>query len=335
MLTKYSSLKNSLWIAGLICSGIFGYLALKNFQWNVLSSVVLSMDPWQPLLAAHALLLAFNLRAYRWNFFLPPKSTFTFASRLSAVAVGYLFQNILPGRVGDLVRPAYLAKANREPYQICLYSVVIERVWEFVILLIVALILFRFCNLLNFGRLSINSPIFLIMIIIGVLFLANTKIFLKSLIKITERLKLRFLTGVFKDILYAFDQDFKFTRIFILLILSLAVFFLEGLFFVYLIDSLNIKISFLSKFAVMMITSISLLLPSAPAGIGVFHYFCQLGLTVFGANSSEALAGAIVIHAFIFFFDVLFALFCIFFGPLKASEFFKKSELIELKGSGA
>jgi uncharacterized protein (TIRG00374 family) len=335
MMIKNFSRKNTLLIAGLICSAVFGYLALKNFQWNVFYAVVLSVDPWQSLLAVLALVLAFNLRAYRWNFFLPANSTFTFTSRLSAVAVGYLFQNILPGRVGDLVRPAYLAKANRQPYQICLYSVFIERVWELVILLIVALILFRFCNLLNIGKLSINSGIFLIVIIVGVLFLANTKKFLKSLIKITERLKLKFLTKIFKDILYAFNQDFKLTRIFILLILSLAVIFLEGLFFVYLIDSLNIKISFLSKFVVMMITSISLLLPTAPAGIGVFHYFCLLGLTVFGVNSSEALAGAIVIHAFIFFYDVVFGLFCIFFGPLRVSEFFKKTELIELSESGA
>ena len=83
----------------------------------------------------------------------------------------------------------------------------------------------------------------------------------------------------------------------------------------------------------MVITALSHSLPSAPANIGVFHYFCQLSLTRLGVDGEVALAAAIFIHAFMFIFDFIFAIVCILFGPWRSRDFFEKLYLEELENA--
>ena len=50
----------------------------------------------------------------------------------------------------------------------------------------------------------------------------------------------------------------------------------------------------------MVITGLSFLLPSAPGGIGVYHFFCQMSLVAIGTDRAEAIAASIIIHAALF-----------------------------------
>ncbi len=325
MINKISHKKKTLLVVGLVSSCVFGYLSFRNFEWGILRQAMITINLRLCLFAGLALVLSFSLRAYRWKYFLPPNSNFTFSSRLSGVAIGYFFHNILPVRLGDLIRPGYLAKANQQPYQVCLYSVVIERVWELVLFLIIALALFKYSGIVSDGMLPINFPLLIVLIMSGVLFLVFTRSILKLLLNILVKLKIMFIAKPVRDVLEAFEGGFELNHTIILVLSTISIVFMEGMFFVYIIDSLNIRITFLGKFIVMIIATLSWLLPSAPASIGVFHYFCQLGLIMLGINSDVALSAAIVIHAYMFIFDLIFALFCIFFGPLRSRCFFRKS----------
>jgi hypothetical protein len=48
---------------------------------------------------------------------------------------------------------------------------------------------------------------------------------------------------------------------------------------------------------VLVLTTVSVVVPSTPGYVGTFHYLCQVALLMFGVSASEALSYAIVAHA--------------------------------------
>ena len=110
-------------------------------------------------------------------------------------------------------------------------------------------------------------------------------------------------------------------------LLTIGIFFLEGMAYVFLLDSLHISIKIFEKFTVMVLTSLSLLFPSAPSGVGVFHYFFKRTVMLFNVDPNLALSGAIFVHAFIFIFDFVFALFIYKIGPLNFSGFMETEHM--------
>ena len=48
---------------------------------------------------------------------------------------------------------------------------------------------------------------------------------------------------------------------------------------------------------VLVLTTISVVIPSTPGYVGTYHYLCQVALLMFGVPAAEALSFAIVAHA--------------------------------------
>ncbi len=165
----------------------------------------------------------------------------------------------------------------------------------------------------------------------GIIFLFFSQTILKVAYKISIKLKFNFITNSIYILLNAFEGNLKGKRFVSTIFLSAIIFLLEGLFYSLLIESTGISISFFDKYMVMIIASLSIMLPSAPSAIGVFHYFCQFALTMFGIDKELALSVAILIHAYMFIFDFFFAIVCIVFGPIKSKFFLKREYLSELK----
>ncbi len=84
------------------------------------------------LCLAAAVNLSHNVfRVMRWGLLLRPvRPQIPFRSRLSAVLIGYLTTWVIPGRLGELVRPALLSAREKLPLGPCLGSVVADRLLD-------------------------------------------------------------------------------------------------------------------------------------------------------------------------------------------------------------
>ena len=82
--------------------------------------------------------LAISLRAQRWRLLLRPVATCRSAPAFSATAIGFAATSVLPLRLGEVVRPALLARRVGFGVSPALSSVVLERLFDmlFVILLL-------------------------------------------------------------------------------------------------------------------------------------------------------------------------------------------------------
>jgi uncharacterized protein (TIRG00374 family) len=73
--------------------------------------------------------LTFMLRALRWIWILEPVAPVRYYPALRATAAGFAANN-LPGKVGEILRPALLARSEKLPFSPLLASVALERVFD-------------------------------------------------------------------------------------------------------------------------------------------------------------------------------------------------------------
>ena len=84
------------------------------------------------LVAAATLNLSHNLfRTWRWRALLAPvRERLPFRPMFDAIVLGYATSAVVPGRIGELVRPALLARRERLPLAPCLGSVLADRLLD-------------------------------------------------------------------------------------------------------------------------------------------------------------------------------------------------------------
>ena len=79
--------------------------------------------------------VAVFFRALRWRYLLSPLGSFSVGRLYPVVVIGYMANNLLPARLGELVRSFYLARRERVSASATLATVAVERVYDGVTLL--------------------------------------------------------------------------------------------------------------------------------------------------------------------------------------------------------
>ncbi len=105
------------------------YFFFRGLDARELKAHILSASPgW---LAASLVLglTTFVLRAIRWTWFLRPLARVPIFPAFRATAIGFAANN-LPGKVGEVLRPAILARSEKLPFSPLLASVALERVFD-------------------------------------------------------------------------------------------------------------------------------------------------------------------------------------------------------------
>ena len=99
-------------------------LSRADLRWIAVAAVFLSLD------------LAF--RALRWQRLLDPIASVRYPPMLGYLLIGYLANNILPARLGELVRSHYLGDREGISRASALGTVVVERVVDLVAVVVIA-----------------------------------------------------------------------------------------------------------------------------------------------------------------------------------------------------
>ena len=105
--------------------------------------------------------------------------------------------------------------------------------------------------------------------------------------------KLRRWTGQLVDGLTAFRKK---GLIFYLAVLSLVIWSVDALALYALFLALDIALPLSAAYALLAMIIVGITLPAAPGFVGNWHFFCVLGLTLFGISRTEALTYAVLNH---------------------------------------
>jgi glycosyltransferase 2 family protein len=113
----------------LVLAGLLLFLFLKGIDPRKTKEVVLQASPAWLASGLGLGIVTFLFRALRWTWILKPVARVRFVPAFRATAAGFAANN-LPGKVGEILRPALLARSEKLPFSPLLASVALERVFD-------------------------------------------------------------------------------------------------------------------------------------------------------------------------------------------------------------
>jgi len=113
----------------LILAGLLLFLFFKGIDPQKTKEVVLRASPGWLACGLGLGIATFLFRALRWTWILRPVARVRFLPAFRATAAGFAANN-LPGKVGEILRPALLARSEKLPFSPLLASVALERVFD-------------------------------------------------------------------------------------------------------------------------------------------------------------------------------------------------------------
>jgi uncharacterized protein (TIRG00374 family) len=249
------------------------------------------------------------IRAYRWKFMVDPLKKVRLYSLFSSTVIGFMANNILPVRLGELVRAYSLGTKENISRSATFATIVMERVFDgFSLLLIlwVTLLFFPFsrssakvgelvrkgANLALLG----NLLLFLLLILLELKPDLTLNFFKRLLRLIPGKLSQRaegildkFSSGVrvFKDL----------PRMSWILFWSLILWAGIGIsnYLVFLAFGLHPPIQ--ASLILMVIVTLGVVIPSSPGYVGTVHFFTVIALSLFGYGKDTSVPFSIVLHA--------------------------------------
>src|SRR5437762_2626714 len=125
---------------GLALTVFFLWLAFRHTQWTDLARDIRSANVPLALLAVVVVTMIFPLRARRWRPILDPIApNLPFGPLWRATAIGMMANNLLPARMGELVRAYALSREKTTPpvsFSAAFASLVVDRVFDGVIVIL-------------------------------------------------------------------------------------------------------------------------------------------------------------------------------------------------------
>ncbi|NOZ46301.1 MAG: flippase-like domain-containing protein [Chlorobi bacterium] len=285
------------------------YYAFKGVDLKKVKEAFTSANYFWVLLSIIAAFIAYVSRALRWKLLIEPmgfnpKTSNTY----HALMVGY-FANIAFPRLGELVRCGSLNKSEKIPVNKLFGTVLIERASDLIVLLF--LLIFVFVIEINvfgaFLKEYIFSPFYRkfqsLFTFSLTAIIVYSVVFLFILFFFLYRQKIGRLRSIrkFKLLLYGVMSGFKTIihmkkrRYYIMhtIIIWVMYFFMTYLVFFSLEATSGLKP--IDGLFLTIVGGIGMSLP-APGGIGSYHYFISLGLSLYGISKESGIAFATIVH---------------------------------------
>ena len=315
---------------GITISLIALYFAFRNVPLADLVAYLGSINYLWVLPSTLLVLISFVLRAVRWQLILSSNQKIGFWNSYHPLIIGFMINCILPGRVGEVARPAILKKMNSVPFSTGLATVVAERIFDLFILIILFIFFLSSAKIdpdliIEFGNYNLNSKtletVFSGMIKLSVLlFVGIIIIGFDFTRKIINRIImgmpsfLFFFGASFKkkiqdkvctpvvNIIENFASGFSFIKspklILICIIFSVIIWVLSALtYYVFSLGCPGINLSFAELTAVMLIVCFFIALPSAPGFWGLWEAGGVFAMLLFGVPEKEAAGFTLANHA--------------------------------------
>jgi uncharacterized protein (TIRG00374 family) len=302
VIDRRRTLRRVLVWTGLAVTVLFGYFAIRDVRFDDVWHAVRDSDPLWIAPSLVVLAVAVLLRAVRW------RSLFAGATRpglrpvTEALLVGYFFNNVLPARAGEAARVVVLKQRAGTSRSETVATVVLERAYD-----VLALLVLFFVALPWLPEVSWLPAAAALAAVVGVALLAG--IVLLAVFK--ERLALFLLRPLRRLPLLPAERvdaaarnltqglvGLRVARIGIEAFLwTITSWLVVAASFWLLMLGFDLGLSPLAGLLVVIATNLALILPSSPAGVGVFEAAAVVALDAYGVERAEALSYALVLHA--------------------------------------
>lgn len=264
--------------------------ALRSARWIFFSPVPFVM------------IAIFGLRAIRWQALFQDEHRPRLSGAFLSLSVGYLFNNLLPARAGELVRIHVIGRREKLPRSTALGTVVVERTLDlFVLLGLLTFVLLtqplpdwtyhagRVVAMLAFSALVV----FLVLGWLGdrVIDTLTTRMnFLPGFILFRLKTSGRAFVGSVAEVL-------RVSHLARFAVLSCGIWVLELTVLWFIAKAFDLPLAPLGLLFVMLIIALGTMVPASPGYVGTFEIFGLNALSMIGIAGAGALGFVIALHA--------------------------------------
>lgn len=313
------------WLGMAVSLGLLVFL-FSRIDIARLWDTIKSVDPYYLAAAIVTSMSFFPVRAIRWRYLMDPvKPGLSVGSLLSATMIGFMANNVLPARLGEFVRAYALGRREGIPSGSVFATIVVERLFDGMSILLLMIYVLAFmpegvaggevaAAMRKAGMVSLAAYVAAICVL---WYFQGRPETLKGLVRkavgvVSENLAGKaahlagsFITGlgVVKDGrllgLIVFWSAVHWGLMWVPVLLLFKAFGLSGY-------------GFYAAMFYLVVTCLSVALPSTPGFVGTYHAAAMGGLVLLGMDADAALGVAILGHAMNFVPVTLIGLFYLY-----------------------
>lgn len=299
-------------LIGVLISGVFLYLAFRGQDFGEISAALLESNLWWLPVALALYFIGVWFRALRWHILLRPVSDRTTTrDLLPIVVVGFMANNVLPLRAGELVRSVLIGRKYSVRKTSALATIAVERIFDGLVMLGFLALSMIFVSLTSELRhLALISFLVFAGLLIGLFLLTFAGDFVDRMLQLVlgplpqsisdrvQQMSQSFLGGL--GILRTRGDLVKVVGTSILAwLFEASMYFVLAYAFGGVVREV---VGFSATLLTTGVANLSTLIPGAPGYVGQFEYGVKLVLNgAMGVPESQALAYAILVHAALYF----------------------------------
>lgn len=249
--------------------------------------------------------IALWIRAFRWRVLLNASTALPMSNVFWANSLGYLGNNILPARMGELMRVEALKRCHEVSRSYVLATALIERVMDAGVL-----VLFTSAALLMIPNLPEGlhraSQTFSVLSGLGILtlfLLPHAQTQLESWLRKIPQVSA--IAGRFLDGLRSLHSWWRSAQF---LILTLIIWPMDSYTGVLVAESIGLELDMQTSLVVLAALGLSSAIPSTPGYVGVFQFVAVTVMKPFGIDREVALAWILIYQAVNYLSQAFFGL---------------------------
>ncbi|MFP4159949.1 MAG: lysylphosphatidylglycerol synthase transmembrane domain-containing protein [Desulfobacterales bacterium] len=315
--------------AGVLLSAAGFYFAFRSVPFDLLVESLADVNYLWVIPGAAIGLASFAVRALRWRVILGSTLKLPFGSAFHSLMIGFMINSVLPGRVGELARPAIIKKQDNVPFSLGLTTIAAERLLDAVALMVLFAgvlatvhidpameIEFRGRHLdaktLDSLSLALTQVSIILAAAAGAVSIPAVQRFLKAIImkaplllfskgsspekKVREKISLP-MTRVLDHVVSGLSMLRQPVNIFLCLVYSFAIWLMQALsLYVLTFGFPGLYLGFGEMTTVFIIICFFIMLPSVPGYWGLWEAGGVFAMALFGVGAELAAGFSIISH---------------------------------------
>lgn len=293
----------------ILISAAFLYWALKGIHYR---DVVAELQRVKVLPLLACVLIAtstFVLRIFRWRILLrgDDGSALPPGALWHAIAIGFMANNVLPFRAGEVLRSIAITRLTRTRLTAALSSIAAERLFDGVALVLILTVGLLLSGLPADAAVK-GVQVSHIALIAGVTFTAGLVVagLVVAFPKPAERLIQKVvpfpkladrLVGMIEGVVHGLSVVRSPTRVLAVLAWSVVIWLVNVSSFYVGFQAFGIPLNFAGAMLMQGILAFAITVPTAPGFVGVFEGAIKATLLLYGISDSVAVTYALVYHA--------------------------------------
>lgn len=308
-------------LVGIAISLFFLFMLFRKIDFNQLRQAFTTLQ-WRYLfLSVFITFISYSLRAIRWHYLLLPQKKAAPRNLMAATIICYMANNLLPARLGEIIRAYVLAEKENLETSSVFATLVLDRLFDGFSVLVILVITFFTVQLPPGmgkvqGGLVSGGYVTLALYIAVIVFLVFLKRSTNATLKLVATLLKPFpsnLSSTIIPLLGSFISGIRLTskpgELLALLISSTLIWVTAIWPIDFLLKAFNINLPITAAMFILVFLVFAVMVPASPGYVGTYHAACMYGLMAFNVSKEQALSVALVIHAVNFFPVILVGFF--------------------------